>query len=112
VSTVAAGENGLGTVETSSGPLRCILPVGARPGQDVTIVVRPEDIHLCEAPSDHDNTVEGEVAAIVYMGETLDCQVALGHDTIRLRLHPSSPVECGQSIRLAMYGRACRALAN
>jgi len=102
----------LGLVETASGPIHCALPDGARAGQAVTIVVRPEDVHLATAPSEHENTIEGRVDAVIYMGEALDCQVALGEERIRLRLHPSSPVERGQPIRLAMYGAACRALLN
>jgi len=101
---------GLGVVRTASGAIRCALPDGTREGQEVTVVVRPEDVHVTTAPSDHENTFEGRVEAVVYMGEALDCQVALGEERLRLRLHPSSPVAPGQSIRLAMYGTACRAL--
>ena len=107
-----AKDNELGTVDTKSGELHCVLPKDARLGQDVTVVVRPEDIHLYEASSDHDNRIEGKVEAIVYMGEALDCQVALGDHQVRLRLHPSSPVEEGEPIQLAMYGTACRVLVN
>jgi len=109
--TAPAGSE-LGTVDTVSGPIQCVLPDGARAGQDVTIVVRPEDVYLASSPSDHENTIEGRVDAVIYMGEALDCQVTLGNERIRLRLHPSSPVERGQSIRLVIYGAACRALLN
>ena len=70
---------------------------------DQPVVVRPEDIHLGEAGSDRESTVEGEVVALVYMGEALDCQVRLG-------LHPSAAVAEGAPVRLAIHGRACRAL--
>ncbi len=112
VARVADAASGLGTVDTSSGPIHCTLPDGARVGQDVTVVVRPEDVHLAGPPSDHENTIEGRIEAVIYLGEALDCQVALGEQRIRLRLHPSSPVERGQPIRLVMYGAACRALLN
>ena len=107
-----AGSDGLGTVETASGPLRCLLPDESAPGRDVTVVVRPEDVHLADDAGDHDNMVEGEVEAVIYMGESLDCQVALGDHYLRLRLHPSAPVERGQAIRLTMHGSACRALPD
>jgi iron(III) transport system ATP-binding protein len=110
--TSLAVNDELGAAETPCGNLRCVLPAGVQEGQDVTVVIRPEDIHLYETASDHDNTVEGKVEAIVYMGESLDCQVVLGDDRLRLRLHPSSPVERGQTIKLAIYGRACRVLVN
>jgi iron(III) transport system ATP-binding protein len=110
VSEPGAGEHHVGTVQTACGPIRCVLPADAAAGREVTVVVRPEDVHLRDDRSDHDNTIEGEVSAVIYMGEALECQVALGDDRLRLRLHPSSLVERGQPIRLAMYGHACRAL--
>jgi len=111
VASLADGDE-LGAVDTPSGRLRCVLPAEARIGQEVTVIVRPEDIHLCDGTSDHDNKVEGRVHAVVYMGEALDCQVILGDNQVRLRLHPSSPVQQGEPIKLAMYGNACRVLVN
>lgn len=59
-----------------------------------------------------ENVFQGEVTAVVYMGEALECQVALGDARMRLRLHPSSTVKAGQSVSLAIAGRDCRALAG
>lgn len=58
------------------------------------------------------NVFQGEVTAVVYMGDMLECQVALGEAIMRLRLHPSSAVKAGQSVSLAISGRDCRALAG
>jgi iron(III) transport system ATP-binding protein len=106
-----SGEDGLGVVETSAGVLRCVLPAAATAGQEVTLIVRPEDIHLADGAG-YDNVFVGEVTAVVYMGETLECQVKLGAAHVRLRLHPSVAVSAGQKVNLAMHGRDCRALAN
>ena len=59
-----------------------------------------------------ENVFQGEVTAVVYMGDVLECQVALGGARMRLRLHPSAAVEEGQSVSLAISGRDCRALAS
>ena len=111
--TVKAPPRGdtLGVVETAAGALACVLPEGVAVGQEVTLVVRPEDVHLAESAEGCDNLLEGEVEAVVYMGDALECQVALGGVRLRLRLHPSAAVERGQRIGLAIHGRDCRALA-
>ena len=104
--------SGLGIVETTAGRISCVLPDGAAAGADVTVVVRPEDVHLAANADGPENIFQGEVTAMIYMGDTLECQVALGGGRLRLRLHPSATVEEGQSISLAVRGRDCRALAN
>lgn len=100
----------LGSVETAAGTLHCIVREGAEIGDAVTIVVRPEDVHIPDTESDHDNVIEGKITAVIFLGEALDCQVALGDAQMRLRLHPDTDVGAGQSIRLAMYSHACRAI--
>ena len=113
--TVAAirreGEE-LGTAHTASGPLRCILPDHVQPGDEVVVAVRPEDIRPCAHQDAAENTLEGRVMAIVYLGEALECLVSLGEDRVRLRLHPTAAVQRGQPIRVTIDGRACRALAG
>ena len=113
--TVAAtrreGEE-LGTAHTASGPLRCVLPDHVQPGDEVVVAVRPEDIRPCVHEDAAENTLEGRVMAIVYLGEALECLVSLGEDRVRLRLHPTAAVQRGQAIRVTIDGRACRALAE
>ncbi len=104
--------NGLGIVETATGRMSCVLPDDAAAGADVTVVVRPEDIHFAENADGPENIFQGEVTAMIYMGDALECQVALEGGSLRLRLHPSATVEEGQSINLAVRGGDCRALAN
>jgi iron(III) transport system ATP-binding protein len=104
--------DGLGIVDTAAGALSCVLPDGAAAGHDVTVVIRPEDVHFADTADGLENVFQGEVTAVVYMGEMLECQVALGNTRMRLRLHPSATVEAGQSVSLAIAGRDCRALAG
>jgi iron(III) transport system ATP-binding protein len=112
VSAAAGAPDFMGIADTASGRLRCVLPQGVRAGEKVTVVVRPEDVRPCAADDGSDNTLEGRVEAIVYMGEALDCVVTLGEDRMRLRLHPTTTVRRGDSIRLAIDGSACRALSG
>jgi len=102
-----------GEVETSSGALKCILPEGAAVGETVVIVIRPEDIELVSEPSRQDeNILEGKVDAVIFMGDTLECQVAVGTKMMRIKLHPSSPVARGETVRLELPAERCRALKS
>jgi iron(III) transport system ATP-binding protein len=109
----SGGDGRIGSVATSCGSLRCVLPDGAGVGDAVSVVVRPEDVYLADQRSvDGDNVVAAEVSEVMFLGEALDCTVTAGSETMRLRLHPSTKVEAGQTISLAIPGERCRALAN
>lgn len=100
-----------GEVETPSGSLKCILPEGAAPGEGVVIVIRPEDVKLAIGPfAQEENVLEGKVEAVIFMGDTLECQVMVGTKMMRIKLHPSSLVARGETIRLELPAERCRAL--
>jgi iron(III) transport system ATP-binding protein len=100
-----------GEVDTPSGVLRCLLPEGAAAGDEVTVVIRPEDVTLNDgAAGANENTLEGKIEAIVFMGDALECQVAVGAKHIRLKLHPSSAVAKGSTVRLRLPVTSCRAV--
>jgi ABC-type Fe3+/spermidine/putrescine transport system ATPase subunit len=100
-----------GEVETASGTLKCILPDGAVAGEQVVIMVRPEDVRLFAGPaSQSDNVLQGKVEALIFMGDTLECQVAVGGKVMRIKLHPANTVTRGQTVRLELPPACCRAL--
>ena len=109
----AANGDGRGSVATNCGTLKCLLPDGASAGDAVSVAVRPEDVYLAESRSvDGDNIIATEIAEVTFLGEALECQVAAGGSTMRLKLHPSTRVEPGQQISLAIPIDRCRALAD
>jgi iron(III) transport system ATP-binding protein len=100
-----------GDVETPSGTIKCVLPDGIAAGEAVVVVIRPEDVNLdAGAVGQNENVLEGKIEAIVYMGDALECQVAVGTKLIRLKLHPSSPVARGNTVRLRLPAGSCRAV--
>jgi iron(III) transport system ATP-binding protein len=101
----------LGEVETPNGTIKCILPDGIAAGEAVVVVIRPEDVNLNGgAVAENENVLEGKIEAIVFMGDVLECQVAVGTKLIRIKLHPSSPVARGETVRLRLPAHSCRAL--
>jgi len=108
-----ASANGLGVVETACGALKCVLPNGIAKGVAVTVAVRPEDVRLfADANPDGNNLVEGEISAVVFLGETQECLVRLGGSTMRFKVHPTTRVVSGQTVKLSLAPEKCRALAG
>ncbi len=103
----------LGDVEIQTGSLRCVLPKGVKAGDEVVVVVRPEDISITDgAVGEGKNVLEGTVASSLFMGDTVEYQIALGDAMIRLKLHPSISYANGDTVRFELPAESCRALAN
>jgi len=97
-------------VETACGDLSCVLDAGMKPGDPVIVVVRPEDIRVITDSRPRHNLFQGKVNAVIFMGDSLECQVLVGTQRLRTKLHPSSPVQPGQTISLELPAERCRAL--
>jgi len=110
VKSSASKETSEGEVETASGNLRCVLSDGMKPGDAVIIVIRPEDIQVAGDFTPRRNLLKGKVDAVIFMGNSLECQVLVGAQRLRTKLHPSSAVQPGQIISLEFPPDRCRAL--
>jgi len=102
---------GIGEVATASGKLRCVLPENIGAGDSVIVVIRPEDIKIvADADSGADNILCGQVEATIFMGDALECQLSVGAQKLRTKVHPASPIRPGQSVMLQLPAESCRAL--
>jgi iron(III) transport system ATP-binding protein len=108
------GANGasLGEVDTASGSIRCVLPEMAKAGDKVLIVIRPEDLNFVpeSGASGSDNVVEGLVTTSLFMGDSIEYRVTIKDAALRLKLHPSTAVAQGDTIRIKLPPERCRAL--
>jgi iron(III) transport system ATP-binding protein len=105
-------DGGLGSVATPVGLLHCRLDASRRVGDVVTLAVRPEHIALSLGAADatDPNVVAGEVASVAYLGNLIECTVAVGSHALRVQLHPSAPVVPGARVRLALPIEYCLAM--
>jgi ABC-type sugar transport system ATPase subunit len=71
-----------------------------KPGQAVTLGIRPEDIDLVEAQTESD--VRGEVHLIEPIGSDKYVSVRLGEEECMVRTSPRLAVEKGQTIHLKL----------
>jgi iron(III) transport system ATP-binding protein len=106
------GRAAAGGVETASGVIACDLPSGVRPGDNVTVAVRPEDVRLVNGDGAGVNVLQGEIGLVVFMGDSKECQVNLGRDKVLLRVHPTVDVQAGQSVRVSLAAEKCRVLVD
>ncbi len=111
VNALPSNGQGFGEVKTSGGIMRCTLPDGVGIGEKVVILVRPEDANLVDSSSTiQGNVLNASVDAVIYMGDTLECRVITGGQTIKIKLHPSSTLARGDTVRLELPPSRCRAI--
>lgn len=92
-----------GEIETAHGRLHCAVPGDLRLGNSTLISVRPENVVLyTDRPANSNNVWQGQVQVVIFLGETYDCQIAVGDQIMRVRLHPTHRVHRGDSVFLEM----------
>ena len=112
VVTGQADAAGFGIVKTECGAFQVKLPGRAHAGDKLTVSVRPEDIRILAAgDAEAQNVVEGQVSAIMFMGETKEVTLQLQGSILQLHLHPLADVENGQTLRIYLDPQRCRGLA-
>jgi len=111
VEKAAASE--VGEVTTASGKLRCAIPGDIAVGDSVIVVIRPEDISIVpESVAGNENVLRAKVEAMIFMGDAVECQLSVGAQRLRTKLHPSAPVRQGQTVFLQLPPQSCRALRS
>ena len=110
----AANGNALGEVQTASGLITCILPDKASSGDKVLIVIRPEDLILVPGAvsAGSGNVIEGRVSTSLFMGDSTEFRVAIKDTTLRLKLHSSTAMSQGDTVRIELPAERCRALMS
>jgi iron(III) transport system ATP-binding protein len=77
------------SVETAMGRIISTSANGIREGNQVTLSIRPEVVHLGEAPTSQMNQFDGMVHDTIYLGEFAQHQVNVGPDARRAVLKVS-----------------------
>jgi hypothetical protein len=67
-------------------------------------------VTLCRAANGSGNVIEGRVTTSLFMGDSIEIRVAIKDTALRLKLHPSTELAEGDSIRIELPPERCRAL--
>jgi iron(III) transport system ATP-binding protein len=110
----AAGATGLVSVDTELGRVRAVAtgPVGA--GDVVTVVIRPENLHVSTHHFDGApvNEVTGVVESATFAGAHTDLVLSCSGCSVRAQLHSFELAEVGSSLTLSFSARWTAAIAD
>lgn len=101
-------------VETPYGPLACTLAEGGAWAREhrVLVSVRPEDVSIQTEPGPPPEAWEGTVEQVVFLGECVDCRVAVGDLLLRVHAHPAVRVRRGDRVSLVFRSDRCIAFRS
>jgi len=110
--TVSGGDTTAGffRIDSELGSIKVRAVDSLLAGEAVTVSVRPEDIELSETKPQGENVWQGTVDQKVFLGESVDFQVAVGERRLQSRGHPSLRTRVGETIYLRMDPEKCVAL--
>jgi iron(III) transport system ATP-binding protein len=102
---VEPGEAGM--VSSEIGPIRCRFANRSTAGQDVSFVVRPENVELHrldeKAEAMSENVIDGRVTGRVYLGEIAEYTVDLGgRFKLLARAPPGLGIGMGERVRVRL----------
>ncbi|MBT3792350.1 MAG: ABC transporter ATP-binding protein [Rhodospirillales bacterium] len=112
VESAVAGD-GMGTVATPHGIIRCLFSKNASLKDDIIIVIRPEDVVLSDkAPAEGGNHFEGKITNRIFLGEVIDYLIEAGDEEIRVRANPECDFEIGAMVNITLPPDKCVGLAE
>ncbi|MPZ77618.1 MAG: ATP-binding cassette domain-containing protein [Deltaproteobacteria bacterium] len=98
-------------LEMPFGQMRCVLNNYQTNGDEIHILVRPENITiLLNAPPDTSNVWSGQLVEKTFLGDSLDCQVSMGGFLLRARVDPYSKVKEGDKVFVQIDASRCTTL--
>jgi iron(III) transport system ATP-binding protein len=107
--SVADGSaGGMRVVHTTQGDLRCPIPPSVTTGSKILVSVRPESFVVSPSKTTSNaNVLQGKVDKMVFLGDLIDCQIQVGSQLVRAKLHPTSELNQGDNVYLYFDPEAC-----
>jgi ABC-type Fe3+/spermidine/putrescine transport system ATPase subunit len=104
---VRAGADGGVVAVGGEHPIDAPVPPGVAAGQTVQGAIRPENLRLIPATAaDGAGSVPGRVVEATFLGNIVDCHVALADGTrVRIQVDPGQTPEVGQCVGIRFDGR-------
>jgi iron(III) transport system ATP-binding protein len=106
------GSDRRGVVATGFGPLACVLPDGAQPGQTAELMVRPHGVEILAAGATGGNVFAARVGRSSFLGEFFDIElVAADGSLVRVFGSPYERHEAGSEVSFRLPEDRCLVLA-
>jgi len=105
--------DGMVSVATAHGTLRCPFAQAVRAGQKVVVTARPEDLMLYSAaPGAGLNALTGTVSGRIFLGDVIDYVVDVGDAELRIRARPEHSFHVRQSVHIGVAPQKCVGLPS
>ncbi|MDP2622797.1 MAG: TOBE domain-containing protein, partial [Actinomycetota bacterium] len=100
--SISAGEGALVTIDSEVGVLRANAHPDLRPGEQVTVAVRPEGVEMSMEPAmgTMPNEMQGEVVTKSYQGDSVDHVVRIGTHELRVRVPVRLAIDDGTPVTI------------
>ena len=109
VKTVGEGQT---VIESALGVITCNQRSGARPGQEVTVSIRPEFIRAMKGEVQRmPNVFRGRLESLVFVGEACEVEIRIGTTLLIARLDATAASKEGDEITLHFDPGHCSVLS-
>jgi iron(III) transport system ATP-binding protein len=105
---IVSQDNGvMASVDSEIGNLVCKMPDNIAVGENVVLVIRPENVVITQTAIDSENVICGQVTEISFLGNMTDCVVQVGDRIVRVQLHPQNAPSRGDMVNLHLPAEHC-----
>ncbi|MBI3014153.1 MAG: ABC transporter ATP-binding protein [Candidatus Tectomicrobia bacterium] len=103
--------DGTGRVDVSFGKVRCRFFGEIWEGDEVDVLIRPENISVSHsAPDVVENVWQATVDQVTFLGECQDCNVKVQDQILRIRVNPALELRVGQKVYLETNPHRCSSI--
>ena len=99
-------------VSAAGATLSTPCPSGVTVGESVLLSIRPEEIRTHAGRPDLPNVVQGEVDRVEFLGDLLECRVAVAGQSILIRQSPYAQMSLGQQVWVELPEHSCLVLSE
>lgn len=96
------------SVDVGFGTLRCLLPRETNLGDQVVLAVRAEHCQISPSKlAEAENVLTGKVSSLLFLGETLDCQIEIEGRLIHVKASADLAIEDGDEVYVRVPPEHC-----
>ena len=99
-------------LRTPGGVLEASCPEAVRPGDEVTLSIRPENVRVHAAPVVAPNVLGGTVEQAVFLGEAVELRLRIGDAELMTRQHPLLSVRRGDAVHVELPPELCTVITE
>jgi len=106
--TVTSQDGPMTTVNCAIGSVRCRKQVQMKPGDKVTLCLRPEFIRLQPGETAKtQNTFNGKIQSLVFIGEAFEGEISINGTQLFIKIEPDSKLKVGDNAHFTVDPDYC-----